>query len=776
MLTVRRRFTILAVLAILAGSAAAGVVIVSLYHVGMVREGDSLARMVQTQAALSHAVFESHLALAGGDSAVALRETLAHLESALTVIRDLGDFAGLTVSRRAGDTLVVDIKLGVDTALSQDRIVLPSPRMLAAQRAIAGESSVVRGDRDHRGVLVLAAYAPVEGAALGIIAKVDLDAARAPYVRAGLAAGFLAALLIVIALLVGRTVSSPLLSEVEEREAAHRALLDHFPGILFLAVAERDAGWRFEVLDGAVEEITGLPPDHFRASARALLDLVHPEDRPGVEDRWRALASGDEVEGRWDCRLARPDGSVVWVRARTRRRQRPGSRPASAASVAGVVVDVTAERRALEVRQRAERELSTLVARLPGAAVLVLDAELRILFSGGEVLDRLRAGSGRLKGASLGEVLGDEAMERARATRDVVVRGGQRRYEESCAGSTLLVHASPLEAPDGGVARILVLALDVTEQRQRRDDLLASEARFHAFMDASPAVAWIKDAQGRHVYGSQAWERLYGFRDGAWLGLKEHDIAPGDVADAWRAQDGEVLRTGRALSFTDDTVGPDGQPRVWQVVKFPLAGPHGETLVAGMALDVTKERMSETALAASERRLRLALAAGRHGLYDLDLRTGDAVVNDDYVRMIGYDPATFVETNEAWRERLHPEDRDAVYAEYEAYLRGERDVFQVEFRQRTADGGWRWILSLGEIAEWDESGRPTRLVGTHTDIHARRQAEEEVRAHRDELRRWQRVMLDREDRVQALKREVNQLRLRVGEPARYPSQGGAEQP
>jgi PAS domain S-box-containing protein len=740
MLTVRRRSTILAVLAILAGSAAAGVVIVSLYHVGMVREGDSLARMVQTQAALSHAVFESHLALAGGDSAVALRETLAHLESALTAIRDLGDFAGLTVSRRAGDTLVVDIKLGVDTALSQDRIVLPSPRMLAAQRAIAGESSAVRGDRDHRGVLVLAA------------------------------------LLIVIALLVGRTVSSPLLSEVEEREAAHRALLDHFPGILFLAVAEGDAGWRFEVLDGAVEEITGLPPDHFRASARALLDLVHPEDRPGVEDRWRALASGDEVEGRWDCRLTRPDGSVVWVRARTRRRQRPGSRPASAASVAGVVVDVTAERRALEVRQRAERELSTLVARLPGAAVLVLDAELRILFSGGEVLDRLRAGSGRLKGASLGEVLGDEAMERARATRDVVVRGGQRRYEESCDGSTLLVHASPLEAPDGGVARILVLALDVTEQRQRREDLLASEARFHAFMDASPAVAWIKDAQGRHVYGSQAWERLYGFRDGAWLGLKEHDIAPGDVADAWRAQDGEVLRTGRALSFTDDTVGPDGQPRVWQVVKFPLAGPHGETLVAGMALDVTKERMSETALAASERRLRLALAAGRHGLYDLDLRTGDAVVNDDYVRMIGYDPATFVETNAAWRERLHPEDRDAVYAEYEAYLRGERDVFQVEFRQRTADGGWRWILSLGEIAEWDESGRPTRLVGTHTDIHARRQAEEEVRAHRDELRRWQRVMLDREDRVQALKREVNRLCLRVGEPARYPSQGGAEQP
>jgi hypothetical protein len=56
------------------------------------------------------------------------------------------------------------------------------------------------------------------------------------------------------------------------------------------------------------------------------------------------------------------------------------------------------------------------------------------------------------------------------------------------------------------------------------------------------------------------------------------------------------------------------------------------------------------------------------------------------------------------------------------------------------------------------------------DITERKRAEEQIRSQLEELQRWQEVMLDREDRVQELKREVNQLCNRMGETARYPSQ------
>lgn len=52
----------------------------------------------------------------------------------------------------------------------------------------------------------------------------------------------------------------------------------------------------------------------------------------------------------------------------------------------------------------------------------------------------------------------------------------------------------------------------------------------------------------------------------------------------------------------------------------------------------------------------------------------------------------------------------------------------------------------------------------------RKQTECQARQQLDELRQWQGVMLGREERNMQLKREVNDLLRRLGEPIRYPSQ------
>ena len=93
--------------------------------------------------------------------------------------------------------------------------------------------------------------------------------------------------------------------------------------------------------------------------------------------------------------------------------------------------------------------------------------------------------------------------------------------------------------------------------------------------------------------------------------------------------------------------------------------------------------------------------------------------------MLGYDPESFEETNAKWIERLHPDDREPVANNYRAYLRGEILDYAVEFRQRTRESDWKWILSLGKIVAWDEAGKPLRMLGTHTDITDRKQAEAE---------------------------------------------------
>jgi len=166
--------------------------------------------------------------------------------------------------------------------------------------------------------------------------------------------------------------------------------------------------------------------------------------------------------------------------------------------------------------------------------------------------------------------------------------------------------------------------------------------------------------------------------------------------------------------------------------------------VMGQAIANIQERIqTEQNLHVSEERLRLALSAANQGLYDLNLQTGDAIVNSEYALMLGYNPITFRENNTAWLARLHPDDLERVAATYQAYISGTIPDYQVEFRQRTQTGDYKWILSLGKIVAWDADGHPLRMLGTHTDISDRKQAEAErlkIEQTRQELKLLEQVL------------------------------------
>jgi PAS domain S-box-containing protein len=730
-MTARRRIAALAALSVLTAGAVGSAVLVSLYRAALSREGAALLEVVQSQARLAESVFQHELdSHHAGDSARARNGVLAQLTDAHQFFRGFGGTGEFTVTRVRGDTLYFEVGLRWDSVRVPDPIPLPSPLGEPAQRAARGDTGVVRA-LDYRGVSVLAAHTPIAGTDLGLVAKMDLSEVRAPYLRAALQAALIIGLLLVVALFLALPLGRLLLREVEERESAHRAVLEHFPGIAFRAVPDGGAGWRFDVFEGSAEEISGYPAEHFRGPAAALGALVPEEDRASFEERWRGHASGEITESRVEHRICRRDGSMRWVRAIAR--SEPGE--VGERAVNGVIYDITDERHAREVRQRAEEQLSALVRHLPGAAVHVMSHDFRYLHSGGEGLAKVGLSHEALVGRHLLDVLGPELGSFMMDEYRRVLDGETRRFERHFGGVDFSVTAVPLASESGVVERILVLSMDVTEQRRRDEELASTEARFRAFMDASPAVAWVKDAEGRYLWVNPAWEKAFALPGGGWHGKTDQDLISGPLAEAARRTDEEVLRTGQALTVVEDTGGPEGERRIWQTSRFPLLGASREALVGGVAVDITRERGAEAARQESEHRLRVAVKAGGHGLWDLDLRTGVAQVDELYAGMLGYDPAGFVETNAAWRDRLHPDDRAAVYGAYEAYVAGERDVYRVEFRSRTAEGGWRWLLSQGEVVERDAEGRPLRMMGTHTDIQALKDAEAALRESEDRFRR-----------------------------------------
>lgn len=95
----------------------------------------------------------------------------------------------------------------------------------------------------------------------------------------------------------------------------------------------------------------------------------------------------------------------------------------------------------------------------------------------------------------------------------------------------------------------------------------------------------------------------------------------------------------------------------------------------------------------------------------------------------------------------------------------------VEFTWVNAQGA-TLFLEYVIVPEYDPHGKINGVLSVGRDITERKRAEEKIQRHLDELERWHTVTLNREERIRELKREVNQLLLQGGEPARYTAPEG----
>ena len=148
--------------------------------------------------------------------------------------------------------------------------------------------------------------------------------------------------------------------------------------------------------------------------------------------------------------------------------------------------------------------------------------------------------------------------------------------------------------------------------------------------------------------------------------------------------------------------------------------------VAG--IDVTERRRAERATALNEERWQLALDGAGHGVWDLDLVNNTVFVSRSVTSMLGLRSEPDGNAIQQWHARIHPDDLPQVLADNEKHFRGDAPEYRGEYRLRNDDGAYIWVLDRGRIAASDADGRPTRAVGTFTDITDRKTAENTVAA------------------------------------------------
>ena len=173
-------------------------------------------------------------------------------------------------------------------------------------------------------------------------------------------------------------------------------------------------------------------------------------------------------------------------------------------------------------------------------------------------------------------------------------------------------------------------------------------------------------------------------------------------------------------------------------------------------------KQAEEALNVQALRYKTLMETSTDSICVLDEKGDLQEANAAFLRRLGYTAAEVKSLNVAdWDARWSHEELQERMRE----LAGSSAVF--ETRHRCKDGS---VFDVEVCVTSVPIGGEQLFFCVTRDITKRKQAEQKILAQLDELRRWQEVTLGREDRVLELKREINKLRQRLGEPARYASE------
>jgi len=294
---------------------------------------------------------------------------------------------------------------------------------------------------------------------------------------------------------------------------------------------------------------------------------------------------------------------------------------------------------------------------------------------------------------------------------------------------------------------------DITEYRQTKDALLASEEMFGALVRNLSEGVDIVDENLRCLFANPAGEEIFGVKPGGLVGRNLYEF----ISDESHAIVEELLnkrREGIASSYDLEIIRPDGQKRQLIVTGTPRFSGDGK-YIGGMGLffDVTEKKQAEDALRKAHDELEMRVqertaelqqanealrqSENRYRTVIENAGEGIVVVQDGKLRFVN-SRHTFVtgrsqeeSMSRPFMEFIHPDDQQRVAEVHAARLRGEQVPSVYEFRIIDKDGWTRWLENNGVVIEWN--GKPASLNFLR-NVTERKNAEEALREREEMIR------------------------------------------
>ncbi|MCI0497771.1 MAG: PAS domain S-box protein, partial [Thermoplasmata archaeon] len=419
------------------------------------------------------------------------------------------------------------------------------------------------------------------------------------------------------------------------------------------------------------------------------------------------------------------------------------------------MVDVTERERAEEALRESEERYRALFDRSL-EAVYVHDFDGRFLDANSITLEMLGCSRDEIRGMSLDSVIDDGFLPLARRTlEEIAATGRQREISEYMLrrkdGRTVWVETLSSVIKEKGVpVAIQGIARDITDRKRAEEALHESEEKYRSLVERSHDMVFIYQGE-RFVFTNDRATEVTGYGKGELSGLSLGDLLHGEdrefildlerrraagegVRNVYEARTVTKMRNVRHCEFS--------------ISRITFGGAYA---ILGAVRDITLRRGTEEALKESEARYRTLIEQSHDAVY---IHRGDRFIfaNERAREMTGYTRADLL--GKGLMDIVHPDDREIVAAAVGGIDQGGR---MWEARIVTRDGSVRHCeFSVSPITHGGEAA----TMGTVRDVTLRRQAEEELRDHRDHLEELV------GERTSELRTAYDHLKLEVAERKR----------
>ncbi|WP_319542277.1 PAS domain S-box protein [uncultured Pseudodesulfovibrio sp.] len=565
-----------------------------LYETSLREQKIRLYELVESQASLASELAWVALHLETDLKVTTARDLLLqHLSRAYKNSLVEGSTCEFSIAKRTGDNvefLVVNGEI-VQEGAEIKYISFDSPYAEPMKKALNGESGTIVG-LDSSGVEVLAAYTPLslQFGVLGMVAKNDLEAIRAPFIQANLIVFGVGLVLTSIFLFVFFRLSEPIFKDIQQSEKQYRDVVEGARNLILRVLANGTISFANSYAN------TLLLHEKGSLVGQDLSQFIVKDVSVKAEDILTRMVESQKFQ--YETEICLPDGTHKWISWVARVISDEGQ-PTELLCIGN---ESTSEHLANDARREVEERFRG-IAKASPVGIIITNMEGHLLYANEQMHQLTGLNSSELIGQGWLQRIHEEERTQLleRWFSSTPVHKGRRELRLlSSEGKTAWVLGQIVELKNSTdvVVGNVVTFTDITQIKEAE----LAKSRLSAAIEQASEMIIIMDMDANITYVNPAFEKTTGYKRDTVIGKSPGFLNSGEqdssiYEELWRTVTRGDVYSGRFINLKKN-----GKRYTQELSIGPILDGHGDIIgYVGVARDISEQLVIEAQLRQSQK-------------------------------------------------------------------------------------------------------------------------------------------------------------------------------